>query len=611
MPRLSYSLTPQLVAAHGGPVLCLHEAGVGATHPLYSERPTGTTRHASAWHGAETLTTRLDMPGPAGDILTPAAPPEVPDTPVCRVDIRGALAKEAGYADPCAAYSDGHDAVAARLIAALEYGDVLMVIDGPGGAGAGLFPAVAAVQAVKDRLGRHVTAYIPPGGMMCSAHLAWGTIADEHYCASDAQIGSVGARAAHMSIAGALAQEGVVVTYSYWPGPGKIAGAPELPQSAEDKRRADRDVGIVGEAFAACVLGSAANLRRLTNGAGLTMETIGPAPAGLEADTRIGSAGIGLFVDGVATLADVQEYALALASGGEAAMPTSAAADVPPVKTDDDGGEMAGNQPKTACAVCGMENRPEAKFCDQCGGTMAAPPLEEEPKPEDKPKPKTSASAGAPATRVASQPASLSASAQMDAALASNSLPAIKAAGLRLKTEVARVEGNRRAEAEIAEANASRLAAEKQWGLATRLNKLNLAGWPRTDIFRDKIEGDKRTAVGLQPRLSTWDPADLEAYVTRHEAAAKPKGAPFADQAAAKTDAASRAAAEGIGGNGAPVLGADGEPTQAQITAALALPEVQKMIANNGTKLTQAQIAAEHVRTLANLGIPLTFGGAS
>ena len=70
-------------------------------------------------------------------MIAPVAPSLV------RVDLSGPLEQRAGYHDPCGGWSDGHDAIAERLCEAFASGDVLLVVDSPGGAAAGLQQAAA------------------------------------------------------------------------------------------------------------------------------------------------------------------------------------------------------------------------------------------------------------------------------------------------------------------------------------------------------------------------------------------------------------------------------------------------------------------------------------
>ena len=311
---------------------------------------------------------------------------------VTRVDMRGPLEQRAGYHEPCAGWSDGHDSVTERMIAALEEGDVLLVIDSPGGAHAGLQEGVRRVVEAKEQYGRHVIAYADE--MIGSAAYWWAAcVADEIYGPESMIVGSIGARAGHGSIAGALAKEGVKVTYFAWPGEGKVAFAPELPLSEVGRKRGNRDVTMAGEAFAAAV-----GPRR-----GLTRDEI----VELDADALHGSLALDAkLVDGIASLEDVIEYALALAAPeeqpgenddmktknrpskpGVSAARSATRSEEDPKKKEPEPPSDASDDPepentppasdKMECSKCGQANDDDAKFCDKCGEPMGGETPEE------------------------------------------------------------------------------------------------------------------------------------------------------------------------------------------------------------------------------------------
>jgi ClpP class serine protease len=298
---------------------------------------------------------------------------------VTRVDIQGPLEQRAGYHDVCAGWSDGHDAVAERMIAALEEGNVLMVIDSPGGAHAGLQEAVRRVVEAKEQHGRHVIAYADE--MIGSAAYWWAaSVADEIYGPESMIVGSIGARAGHGSFAGQLAKEGVEVTFFAWPGEGKVAFAPELPLSDIGRKRGNRDVAMAGEAFAAAV-----GPRR-----GMTRDDI----VELDADALHGMLAVNAkLVDAIASLEDVMTYALALAAPEPGdiddmktktrpAKPGVSAATrseedpkkkdpEPPPESSEPGPETPTSD-KMECPHCGQANDDDAKYCDKCGEPFGA-----------------------------------------------------------------------------------------------------------------------------------------------------------------------------------------------------------------------------------------------
>jgi ClpP class serine protease len=455
---------------------------------------------------------------------------------VTRVDIRGPLEQRAGYHDMCAGWSDGHDAVAERMIAALEEGDALLVIDSPGGAHAGLQEAVRRVVEAKEEYGRHVIAYADE--MIGSAAYWWAAcVADEIYGPESMIVGSVGARAAHGSIAGALAKDGVKVTYFAWPGEGKVAFAPELPLSEVGRKRGHRDVAMAGESFAAAV-----GPRR-----GLSRDEI----VELDADALHGVLALNAkLVDGIASLEDVMEYALALAAPEQPgenddmktknrpAKPGVTAAtrsedpkkkdpETPPEETAE--GEPGDPTPpasdKKECGSCGAANDDDAKYCDKCGEPMSGvgggeerdeePDGEKDPKEaraedddeddddDDDDKGKSARRAEPPAT-----PAHAGSLAAIFGLRAGASHPAVKTAAIAytaLGRAVMSATGTKSPgeaqgalrslvedAAEAAELRAALSASKKRevrrekMDLLTKLAAKNIAGYPRGDLLVDR-----------------------------------------------------------------------------------------------------------------------------
>jgi ClpP class serine protease len=300
----TYRLTPELIAAHAGSaVLCLAHQSVGRTYRLHRDRPETNRRLYRTKAGG---IVSADLPSGANHAIAPVE--EAPA--LIRVDISGALEQRAGYHDVCAGWSDGHDAICERLCEAFKTADVLVVGDTPGGAAAGIQQNVARALAAKERYGRRVTGWADE--QIGSAGVWWMlAVCDELFIPVQGTVGSIGARAGHMSIAEALAKEGVVQTYFADP-PDKIAFAPEFPLSPEGKRRGERDVKIVADAFRAAVCTSPIGVRR-----GLTPELL----IALGADMLTGQAAVDAgLADGVATFEEVSAYALALAEREEASV---------------------------------------------------------------------------------------------------------------------------------------------------------------------------------------------------------------------------------------------------------------------------------------------------
>lgn len=300
MPRkLSYQLTPKLIATHAGAdVLCLADAGIGRSFRLHAERPGPAINRRPFRASGGGITWATDLPSGAAHVVEPV------DTALIRVDIVGALEQRAGYHDICAGWSDGHDAIAERLCAAFEEGDVLLVIDSPGGAAAGTQQNVERTLRAKEKHGRRVTVF---GDEMIASGGAWWAMAvgDEIFLPSAARIGSIGARGGHVDMSGALAKDGVKVTYFADPAD-KIAFAAELPLSEEAARRGNRDVSIMASAFRAAVCAGPVGQRY-----GLTPEYL----IELGADMLTGQAAVDAgLADGVEHLEAVTAYALTLAT---------------------------------------------------------------------------------------------------------------------------------------------------------------------------------------------------------------------------------------------------------------------------------------------------------
>jgi ClpP class serine protease len=493
-----YQLTPALVASSVGVgVLCLAEEGYGRTYRLHAERP-----------GAHLLrrVSRADLPSGAAHVVEPVAS----KSPLIRVDISGPIEQRAGFHDVCGGWSDGNDAIAERLCAAFAEGDALVYGDTPGGAAAGAQQGVAKALAAKAKYGRRCTGWA--NEQIGSLGMWWMlALCDELFIPVSGQIGSIGARAGHLSIAGAMAQAGEVVTFFTWPHAGKVALAAELPLSDLGKARGERDVAIIGEAFCAAVVGSAIGQRR-----GLDRDAV----IALGADMLTGEAAIAAgLADAVSTEEDVIAYALRMAERGQtksSSAQTRARGDrtMPNettgarVRAEDDPiepGEDAGLEPSGTCAKCSHANDMNAKFCDQCGASMAAAPVAGEP--EDPP---PSSRPGQPAAIARLSPAA--SFAEVLGLPADASVPAQKAKMLDLRQvydHAAKVTGQRDPAHIIGGLNAishdaaqsGRLRAERntirakqevteRWSLCDRL--VACGGKPRGDVFKDHVNAEDR-----------------------------------------------------------------------------------------------------------------------
>lgn len=372
-PRLmkSYQLTPGIVSSYAGSnVVCLHPDAIGQLFKLYDARPgPGLNRRVARVRSSATIVSPdgIVSDGPTEEIEEPV--------PVTIVRIDGVIEQRAGYHDMCAGWSDGHDTIAERMIAALEVSDVLLIIDSPGGAHAGLQQAIEHVEREKAEHGRRVVVWADE--MIGSAAYWWAAcVGDEIYAPESGIVGSIGVRAGHKSEAGALEKSGVEVTYFAWPGAGKVAFAPELPLSDIGKQRGERDTAAAGEAFAAAV-----GPRR-----GMTREEI----VELDADCLSGQMAVSAkLVDGIDTFENVLDYCIASAERSQNSEerdmdPKEDTSISPAVRTEGDDPEP-GKEPDGVCKVCGHQNEMDSKYCDQCGKSMAAQPLPEPEEEEDEP----------------------------------------------------------------------------------------------------------------------------------------------------------------------------------------------------------------------------------
>lgn len=616
-PR-SYQLSSALVASSvGAGVVCLAPAGMGRTYRLHASRP-GPERNR--------FVTRsdigTDLPSGAAHVIAPVAPL------LTRVDISGPLEQRAGYHDPCSGWSDGHDAIAERLCAAFASGDVLLVVDSPGGAAAGLQQAAARALKAKLHHGRRVTVFADE--MIGSAAMWWTSVlGDELFLPEAGQVGSIGARGGHESIAGLLEKEGRAVTYFTWPNDGKIAFAPELPLGEIGKARGTRDVSIAGEAFCAAVCGGAIGLRYKLDRDGVIA---------LGADMLTGANAVGLLADGVATFEEVTAYALSLAelgpvksAGKDSAreqarargkgtmrleeqeekkararvedVPEKDAADAPPSSQPEgapSSRDMAGREIPTKCGAtgCGVENDKDAKYCKGCGASMSTgaadgPPVESEGEPvkSDPMPPKPGASSRGLTTSASFEeilglPRGASVPAQKAAALGWRAVVA-KASAMTGQTDADRIVGGLIAVEKDAAA-AGRLRAERnklreegevrdRMSLARRLVE---AGEDRGRVFVDTVsDAGKRTGTKLTPQIAEMRIGTLRGMVEGLEARKTPRD-PFAPN---KAEAIRRS-------NGAKAGEADKD---ARVEAAKLLPTVRKLAQQSGRDL--AAVAAEWV----------------
>jgi ClpP class serine protease len=344
--------------------MCLADAGFGQTYALHKTRP--------AYVRARDLTpARGDLYGYAGaltdeGIVVPA------EAALARVTVSGPTETRAGYHGECGGWSDGYDAIADRMVDALSDADVLLVFEeAPGGAVMGIVECVDRVLAAKAEYGRRVFVVVNSGMAASAAYWLGSVFADpgEFYITRGSMVGSIGARSAHVSEAGALAQAGLEWTDFAYPA-GKVALSPARALSATGKVRGERDVMAAFNAFQAAVTAARPALTR-------------KAIIALDADMLTGAAAVAAgLADSVATIEDVEAWALSRA--GEPMDPDEnkepgAAEDPPPSEPSNTDPPPAAK----ACAKCEEDMPEEAKFCAQCGTAVEAE--EEDPKPTDPP----------------------------------------------------------------------------------------------------------------------------------------------------------------------------------------------------------------------------------
>lgn len=280
------------------------------------------------------------------------------------------------------------------------------------------------------------------------------------------------------------------------------------------------------------------------------------------------------------------------------------------VRAEGDDDEKAGGmEPDGKCGHCGMQNEMDAKFCDQCGKSMAAKKMDDgddEPPPSSKaPESSKGAAASPPAERMTA-PARMSADASLASILgaASESPLAIKTAAIelrRVRDTAAGVTGKsdpreivgallavpeqiakgQKAAADLEERTRAEDKRER-WDLAHRLNKLNLDGRPRSSIFIDEEKDGKRTAVKLTREYRRMDLGDFRGLVEGFERnTPKKRATPFEpDRDAAK------AAADKAGG----------KTFEQRVEAAKNNPTVRTWANRPGQQATLEQLAETYVR---------------
>lgn len=208
---------------------------------------------------------------------------------VALVRIQGPLGQR-GTLELCAVV-DGYDWVTARFAAALDAARaVVLVIDSPGGDGAGLGEAVRRMRAMADDAGKPVLAYVDELAASAAYWIAAG-VADQVFVPETGRVGSIGAIAVHVDATAAAEQDGLKFTLVRDPS-GKAAGSAYEKLGDTARARIERDVEDLSARFAAAIAerrGIAASKLRA-----------------LDADVLQGAAAVKAgLADGVATLEQV------------------------------------------------------------------------------------------------------------------------------------------------------------------------------------------------------------------------------------------------------------------------------------------------------------------
>jgi signal peptide peptidase SppA len=162
------------------------------------------------------------------------------------VNISGTLVHKLGGVRP---YSGmiGYDSIRKIYGTALsddEAKGILLVIDSPGGEGAGCFDLVDAMY--DERGTKPVWACCDE--IACSGGYALASVADRIMVPRTGMVGSIGVVVMHVDFSAALAKEGMNVTFIQY-GERKTDGAPQIPLSKSAAARVQAQVDQMGDLF--------------------------------------------------------------------------------------------------------------------------------------------------------------------------------------------------------------------------------------------------------------------------------------------------------------------------------------------------------------------------
>lgn len=240
---------------------------------------------------------------------------------------------------------------------------------------------------------------------------------------------------------------------------------------------------------------------------------------------------------------------------------------------EEDGEEEQGKQPSSICAACGMQQRPEAKHCDQCGGSMAAVPDADGDAPDAPPPAAPPAAPPAkhpPPPAAPGKPAGATAFASIASVLGMKdnaSTLAIKSAVLQMRSALERAmnaTGTTTAEAMIGTvlshvSDAKRVAElegemrqmrtqadwTKRMELGRKFASAKLPGFPPGEILVHVVdEATGARSLSLAPQYVEMKLATFESFVNaklKSGGGTAPKATPFEpDPIAAKAAPAAR-----------------------------------------------------------------------
>lgn len=221
-----------------GRALALEASSLGRSFPTFSAAPASIPRSARAEDGGEEDDEALSGVQLVGNVGL--------------VRVVGPLGQR-GQLQLCGAI-DGYDWVTARLASALSASSVeavVMVIDSPGGDGAGLAEAVGRMRAMCEAADKPCLAYVDEMAASAAYWIAAG-VCDAVYLPSTGRVGSIGAIAVHVDESAALEAEGLKVTIVRSP-EGKAAGMPLEPLGDTGRARIERAVSELADGFVAAM----------------------------------------------------------------------------------------------------------------------------------------------------------------------------------------------------------------------------------------------------------------------------------------------------------------------------------------------------------------------